>query len=126
MMNKQEVIKNIENVIPDCALNDFQRGEETGLTYALELAKELDEPEKPVIPKFVADLYESIKDDFEVGVYELCAQFYEDESQLSDELYWWFKSSANKPIETLVKMKIYGYEIEKEKRKRAKSIVSLV
>ena len=76
---------------------------------------DLDEPEKPVVPQFVADFYESIKDDFEGGVYELCAQFYEDESELSDRLYWWFKFSANKPIQTLVNMHQFGYKVEKEK-----------
>ena len=30
---------------------------------------------KPVVPQFVADLYESIKDDFEYKVYELCLQY---------------------------------------------------
>lgn len=70
---------------------------------------------KPVVPQYVADFYESIEDDFEDGVYGLCAQFYEEESELSDGLYWWFKHDDNKPIETLVKMKLYGYDVEKEK-----------
>lgn len=70
---------------------------------------------KPVVPQFVADFYESIEDDFEDGVYGLCAQFYEEEGELSDGLYWWFKHDDNKPIETLVKMKLYGYDVEKEK-----------
>ena len=71
---------------------------------------------KPVVPQYVADFYESIEDDFEDGVYGLCAQFYEEESELSDGLYWWFKHDDNKPIETLVKMKLYGYDVEKEKQ----------
>ena len=54
-MNKQEVIDEIENAIPDFILNDYQRGKETGLTYALKLVEELDEPEKPVIPQYVAE-----------------------------------------------------------------------
>lgn len=70
---------------------------------------------KPVVPQYVADFYESIEDDFEDGVYGLCAQFYEEESELSGGLYWWFKHDDNKPIETLVKMKLYGYDVEKEK-----------
>lgn len=69
---------------------------------------------KPVVPQYVADFYESIEDDFEDGVYGLCSQFYED-SELSDGFYWWFKHDDNKPIETLVKMKLFGYEVEKEK-----------
>ena len=75
---------------------------------------------KPVVPQYVADFYESIKDDFEDGVCELCAEFYEEESELSTELYWWFKLDVNKPIETLVKMKLFGYEVEKEKLYTAK------
>lgn len=55
MMNKQEAIDEIENAIPDYILNDYQRGKETGLSYALELVEELDEPEKPIVPQFVAD-----------------------------------------------------------------------
>ena len=69
---------------------------------------------KPVVPQYVADFYESIKDDFEDGMYCLFTQFYEDESEISDGLHWWFKHDDNKPIETLVKMKLYGYEVKKE------------
>jgi hypothetical protein len=110
-MNKQEIIKRLKDVMPE-NLDDYQRGEKAGLNFALLL---IDELEKPVVPQFVADFYESIEDDLEYGVYELCAQFYEDESELSTELYWWFKLDVNKPIETLVKMKLYGYEVKKEK-----------
>ena len=114
-MNKQEVIDEIENAIPDFILNDFHRGRETGLTYALELVEELDEPEKPVVPKYVADFYESIKDDFEDKLYELCLQFNNGSDDLPREIWWWFDCGKNEPIQTLVKMKIYGYKVEEEK-----------
>ena len=114
-MNKQEVIDEIENAIPDFILNDFHRGRETGLTYALELVEELDEPEKPVVPKYVADFYESIKDDFEDKLYELCLQFNNGSDDLPREIWWWFDCGKNEPIQTLVKMKIYGYRVEEEK-----------
>lgn len=115
-MNKQEALKKIEKLegltIKDKDFNfDIEmipKGE------ALKIVNQLDEPEKTVVPQYVADFYESIKDDFEDGVYGLCAEFYEEESELSTELYWWFKLDVNKPIETLVKMKLYGYEVEKE------------
>lgn len=70
---------------------------------------------KPVVPQFVADWYEEHKDDFEDGIYELCVQFYQDEVEPSTNLYRWFYRDDNKPIETLVKMKLYGYEVEKYK-----------
>ena len=109
-MNKEEVISKLKSAIPKNNIDDYQRGEAAGLNFALLLLAELDELKRPEVPRYVADFYESIKDDFEDGVYGLCAQFYEEENQLSDGLYWWFKHDDNKPIETLVKMKLYGYE----------------
>ena len=112
-MKKQEVIDEIENAIPDYILNDFQRGKETGLTYALELVEELDEPEKPVIPQFVADWYEGHKNNFEYNLYRLCINFHE--RKLHEDLHEWFNNDKNKPIEVLVLMHKFGYEVEKEK-----------
>ncbi len=117
-MNKQELIDKLKkrltapSEIDDADFNKFYN---LAINYAIYFAEQLDEPKRPAVPRYVADFYESIKDDLEGGVYELCAQFYEDESQLSDELYWWFKSSVNKPIETLVKMRLYGYECREYK-----------
>lgn len=112
-MKKQEVIDGIENAIPDYILNDFQRGKETGLTYALELVEELDEPENPVIPQFVADWYEGHKNNFEYNLYRLCINFHE--RKLHEDLHEWFNNDKNKPIEVLVLMHKFGYEVEKEK-----------
>jgi len=115
-MNKQEVIDEIENLeglnILDKTINFDSKM--IPKKEVLNIVNQIDGPEKTVVPQYVADFYESIKDDFEDGVYELCAEFYEEESELSTELYWWFKLDVNKPIETLVKMKLYGYEVEKE------------
>lgn len=117
-MNKQELIDKLKKQLTapsEIDDTDFNKFYDLAINYAIYFAEQLDEPEKPVVPQFVADFYESIKDDFEDGVYGLCAEFYEEESELSTELYWWFKLDVNKPIETLVKMKLYGYEVEKEK-----------
>jgi len=113
MMNKQEAIDEIENAIPDYILNDYQRGKETGLSYALELVEELDEPEKPVVPQFVADWYEEHKEDLEYNLYRLCIDFCG--RKLHEDLHEWFKFDKNKPIETLILMHKFGYEVEKEK-----------
>lgn len=134
-MNKQELIYKLERLLEmpsEMEGYDFDYGHDFGIRRAIVLVKQLDEParqpepkpleiEKPVVPQYVADWYEEHKDDFEGGVYELCTQCYEDEAQLSDELYDWFVSSENKPIETLVKMKLFGYEVKKEKLYRAKN-----
>lgn len=112
-MKKQEVIDEIENAILDYILNDYQRGKEAGLTYALELVEELDEPERPVVPQFVADWYEENKNDFEYNLYRLCIDFYE--RKLHEDLHEWLNFDKNKPIEVLVLMNKFGYEVEKEK-----------
>ena len=75
---------------------------------------------KPVVPQFVADWYEDNKEDFEDKVYDLCVQFF-NESELDSNVALWFANSKNKPIETLVMMHKFGYEVEKEKLYRAKN-----
>lgn len=68
---------------------------------------------KPVVPQYVADWYEDNKDVFENSIYDLCVNLFKDASK--DNLYKWFSNNNNKPIVTLVKMKLFGYEVEKEK-----------
>ena len=131
-MNKQEVISKLKAAIPKNNIDDYQRGEVAGLNFALLLLAELDEPVRPpepkqlelkktVVPQFVADFYESIKDDFEYKVYELCLQYKHRGDELPQGVAWWFGDSRNKPIETLVMMHKFGYEVEKEKLYRAKN-----
>ena len=120
-MNKQEVISKLKSAIPKNNIDDYQRGEAAGLNFALLLLAELDDPEKPVVPQFVADFYESIKDDFEYKVYELCLQYKHRGDELPQGVAWWFGDSRNKPIETLVMMHKFGYEVKKEKLYRAKN-----
>ena len=111
-MDKQEVIDKLKAAIPDPALDDYQRVEEVALTYALELVEELG---KVTVPQFVADWYEANKEDFENKVYDLCVQFNNDNEELNKEVWCWFDCAVNKPFETLVKMKLFGYEVDKEK-----------
>ena len=114
-MNKQEVVSKLKSAIPKNNIDDYQRGEAAGLNFALLLLAELYESEKPVVPQYVADFYESIKDDFEYKVYELCLQYKHRGDELPQGVAWWFGDSRNKPIETLVMMHKFGYEVQKEK-----------
>lgn len=79
--------------------------------------KQLDEPQKPVVPKFVADWFEENKDDLDNAIFGYLA-FWE-ERYTNSVLYQWFAKSENNPIETLVRMKD-GYEVEKEPLYRVK------
>ena len=114
-MNKQEVTSKLESAIPKNNIDDYQRGEVAGLNFALLLLAELDEPEKPVVPQFVADWYEEHKDNFEIYLSELCINFTLNRERLNDKLANWYEQLENKPIQTLVNMHQFGYEVEKEK-----------
>ena len=123
-MNKQEAIDKLKKLLEmpsEVEGYDFDDGYDFGIEHAISLVEDLDEPvvpqelEKPVVPQFVADLYESIKDDFEYKVYELCLQYKHRGDELPQGVAWWFGDSRNKPIETLVMMHKFGYEVQKEK-----------
>lgn len=84
----------------------------------IEIINQIYEPKKPVVPQFVADWYEEYKGYFEYNLHSLCVDFHE--RKLQGDLHEWFNCLSNKPIETLVMMHKFGYEIEKEKRYTAK------
>lgn len=117
-MNKQELIDKLKKQLTapsEIDDTDFNKFYDLAINYAIYLAEQLDEPKRPAVPRYVADFYESIKDDFEDKVYDLCVQFNFDESELNSDVAGWFGHSKNKPIETLVLMHKFGYEVEKEK-----------
>lgn len=111
-MKKQELIEHIEDLPykegPIVDKIDISR---KGL---LELVKQLDEPEKPVVPQFVADVIEGVR---------------EENLELEDALHctWgkgtkefteWYKKKSNRDI--LARAYLDGYEVEKEKLYRVK------
>ena len=128
-MNKQELINKLQKLLTtpsEIEGYDFDYGHDFGIRRAIVLAKQLDEParqpepkpleiDKPVVPQFVADLYEKSKDDFEYNLYKLCTHFCE--HKLRIDLQIWFGDNDNKPIETLVMMHKFGYDVEKKEVK---------
>ena len=112
-MNKQELIESISHLPSDCS---GLRPMIDKLT-TLELIKLLDEPQKPVVPQFVADWYEENKDDFERNLFRsinTISSMYEDEEL--NKFEDWVIGAYTKPFQTLVNMHQFGYDIEKEKR----------
>ncbi|MCF1634330.1 DUF1642 domain-containing protein [Streptococcus gallolyticus] len=113
MMNKQEAIKKIEKEKSNLnAWEDLTRNR--ALDDALAIFKRLDEPKKPVVPRFVADWYEEHKEDLEYNLYRLCIDFCG--RKLHEDLHEWFKFDKNKPIETLILMHKFGYEVQKKEK----------
>ncbi|MGN9332256.1 DUF1642 domain-containing protein [Enterococcus faecium] len=109
-MNKQESIKKLESIKAignDAIAACYNESMNAGIT----LMKQLDEPKKPVVPKFVAEWFEENKDDLDTAIFGYLVLW--EERYTDSVLYQWFDKSKNKPIETLVRMKD-GYEVEKE------------
>ena len=108
-MNKQELIERVEGL-----KNIFgNECEYVKIDMVVELLSELDEPQKVVVPKFVADWYEKHKDDLEYDIWEYILHW---GKQQKSEFYEWMNHANNKPFQTLANMHQFGYEVEKEKR----------
>lgn len=117
MINKQEVIEKLKKQLilnSEIVGSEFDKGYNYAIKIAIAAVVELDEPEKPIVPQFVADWYETNKYSLELNIYTLCIRSYQNELT-EKEFAKWFDDVRNKAIETLVKMKVYGYEVEKEK-----------
>lgn len=75
------------------------------------------EIEKPIVPQYVADWYEENKDSFENKLAYLIADYFDGTIE-DDNLWEWLGGfgghnlATNKPIETLVKMKLFGYDVK--------------
>ena len=78
--------------------------------------KQLDEPQKVKVPQFVADWYEENKDEFELNLWVFLTDFDEENIDMSERFGIWLGDEDNNPIQTLVNMHQFGYEVEKEKR----------
>ena len=81
-----------------------------------DLIDQLDEPKKPVIPKFVADWIESQDD----SIYEMCVNYEmwgvngdDGTTGFTGEIAEWFDDTLN--VENYYRACIDGYEVEKEK-----------
>lgn len=75
--------------------------------------KQLDEPQKPVVPKFVAEWFEENKHALDLAIFIAIRGLDEEEWPHKTDFENWLDVSKNKPIETLIRMKD-GYEVEKE------------
>ena len=73
-------------------------------------------PEKVKVPQFVADWYEEHKDNLEYNIWDWMKYNLEPKKRENVIFSQWLGKTVNKPVEILIKMKLYGYEVEKEKR----------
>ena len=112
-MNKQELIKEVKE-IGIYGLNIFGTVVEGIPTRtAIKLIKQLNEPQKPVVPQFVADWYEEHKDNLEFYIFDYVYRF---DQQKNSDFKDWLDGFKTEALQTLVNMHQFGYEVEKEKK----------
>ena len=76
------------------------------------------QPPKPlvVVPQFVSDWFDINQDDINGNIIALTRNICRKLKIEWSEMDKWFMYSPNKPIETLISMKLDGYMVEKEKK----------
>ncbi|MEM5055836.1 DUF1642 domain-containing protein [Enterococcus faecalis] len=126
-MNKQEFIETLEEIRANINRNaeisdytDFSRGKKDAYNNAIGLAKQIDEPEKVVVPKFVAEWLDKHKYSTDIIDLFLSVEYATDSDgfiaekwDYSGEFYDWLNNSADVQF-TLCDAMRYGYEVEKE------------
>lgn len=70
--------------------------------------------ENIVVDKFIADWYEKHKDCLDYYIWEWNRLNCVKETEEGRKIYLWLNDASNKPVETLVKMKLYGYKVKEE------------
>ena len=117
-MNIQEGIKELESLkmkSEDIRSDCYNNGINAGIT----VMKKLDEPQKAVVPKFVAEWFEDNKDVLDLAIFMAVRELDDEEWPHKTDFENWLDVAENKPIETLIRMKD-GYEVKKEPLYRVK------
>lgn len=104
MMDKNEAVKKLSTV------------GRLSMSYAEDLYDSFFE--KPVVPQYVADWYEEIKEDLDESIWEYLVNW--DDAGWDDFKRWLSQSDENGAITTLVNMHQFGYEVERETKYRVK------
>ena len=110
-MNKQEAIEKIKN-IDTLNINDKIAGQFVDMVIknqVLSLIEQIDEPQKPVVPKFVAEWIEEARaEEYSLyGAWEMVKE--------GSEIFWWLFDGHESNQDTFNRAWLDGYTVEKEK-----------
>lgn len=91
--------------------------EDVPVEEVLEDLQELESLYKPeVVPQYVADWYEEHKDNLEYNIWDWMKYNLEPKKRENVIFSRWLGKTVNNPVETLIKMKLFGYKVKEEKR----------
>ena len=110
-MIKQEAIEKIKN-IETLSINDTTTNQKVDMVIknqVLDIISQIDETQKVVVPKFVAEWIEEVK----AGEYSLYTAF--DLVDGNDKTFNWLFRGHESNQETFARAWVDGYEVEKEK-----------
>lgn len=103
----------LDDLIKHYEILDLNNGD-VNIGYVINNLKEFRILNKPHVDQFIADWYETYKDNLEYSLWEWMR--YEPNREKNKKFFLWLNDASNKPVETLVKMKLFGYSVEKEKK----------
>lgn len=123
-MNKQELINELKRIslekqhkaLTHPERKNYYEGMVMAYSQVVHMVNtvlKLEEPQKPVVPKFVADWFEDNKDALDLAIFMAIRELDDEEWPHKTDFENWLDVAENKSIETLVRMKD-GYEVEKE------------
>lgn len=115
MMNKKEVIEKLQSEAINLYSETSGWIKEIELDIAIDIINQLDEPEIPEVPQYVADWYVDHEAGFELHLSYLCINAQRYPERVDRKVLNWYNNLENEPIQTLVKMKLYSYEVGEEK-----------
>mgnify|MGYP000179543220 FL=1 len=110
-MDKKELVEKIESLPSHTSITSFRPYVDKKIV--LGLISQLDEPQKVVVPQFVAEWYEEHKDSLEISIFDYVYRINEKEESVFKK---WFVDSTTRPFQILVNMHQFGYTVEEEKR----------
>ena len=116
-MNKQEVIYKLKRLLAkpsEIEGSDYDYGHNYGIRRAIIIAEQLDEPEKPVLPQFIADWLEVCKENLGFSLSSAMSHSTSVMKAQPNKVQDWFNLKNNQ--ETFAKAWLYGYEVEHEQQ----------
>jgi hypothetical protein len=108
-MNKQEAIERVNELTTTVALKGSGMQVLVDQQAVLEVIDQINEPEKPVVPKFVAEwIDEARAEEYSLyGTWEMVKE--------CSEIFWWLFNGHESNQDTFARAWLDGYEIGQEK-----------